>query len=96
MRLFSDLGLMDLAFVVPDLAVAISDSADLVSLHKLTQNACISDSPNYPHRSGKINHLNKFDATFFGINFERAESMDSQGRIALEKSYEAIIDAGME
>ncbi len=101
MRFLSDHGLMYLAFAVLDLAVAMPSLIQQiqhfrVSLLKLTQDAYISDSPKFPHRTGKINHLNKFDATFFGFNFEKAESMDPQGRISLEKAYEAIVDAGME
>ncbi|KAF9819194.1 hypothetical protein SFRURICE_010532, partial [Spodoptera frugiperda] len=48
-----------------------------------------------PHRTGKINHLNKFDASFFGVHYEQAHTMDPMCRMLLEKSYEAIIDAGM-
>lgn len=48
-----------------------------------------------PHKLGKINGLQKFDATFFGINAKQAHSMDPLSRILLEKSYEAIVDAGL-
>ncbi|CAH2093493.1 unnamed protein product [Euphydryas editha] len=50
--------------------------------------------PDIPQRTGKINNLDKFDASFFGINFKEAHSMDPMGRIIMERTYEAIIDAG--
>ncbi|CAH2098691.1 unnamed protein product [Euphydryas editha] len=50
--------------------------------------------PDIPQRTGKINNLDKFDATFFGISFQEAHSMDPMGRIMMERTYEAIIDAG--
>ena len=48
-----------------------------------------------PKRSGKINHLEKFDATFFGIPNKQAQTMDPQGRLTLEHAYEAVLDAGI-
>ncbi|XP_059048223.1 fatty acid synthase-like [Achroia grisella] len=48
-----------------------------------------------PHCSGKINKLNKFDASFFKVNYKEAHAMDPMARILLEKAYEAIFDAGM-
>jgi fatty acid synthase, animal type len=48
-----------------------------------------------PKRSGKINNLNKFDASFFSIHNKLANAMDPQARILLEHSYEAILDAGI-
>ncbi|XP_052751981.1 fatty acid synthase-like isoform X2 [Galleria mellonella] len=47
-----------------------------------------------PHRTGKIDDLNKFDASFFGVNYKQAHSMDPMSRIIMEKAYEAIFDAG--
>lgn len=55
----------------------------------------LSDHPELPSRFGKINNLEKFDADFFGIHFKEAHSMDPMGRMLLEHSYEAIIDAGV-
>lgn len=52
-------------------------------------------NPEIPKRSGKINNLEKFDASFFGVNFKQARCMDPQGRILLEHSYEAVLDAGI-
>ncbi|XP_077295535.1 fatty acid synthase-like [Arctopsyche grandis] len=48
-----------------------------------------------PQRTGKINHLNRFDASFFGIEYQEAHTMDPMSRLLLEKSYEAIVDAGV-
>lgn len=48
-----------------------------------------------PKRSGKINHLEKFDATFFGVHFKQAHTMDPQCRLLLEHAYEAVLDAGV-
>lgn len=47
-----------------------------------------------PKRHGKINELNKFDASFFAINPKQVNMMDPQLRILLEVVYEAILDAG--
>jgi fatty acid synthase, animal type len=52
-------------------------------------------NPEIPKRLGKINNLEKFDASFFGIHFKQAHTMDPQCRILLEHAYEAVIDAGI-
>lgn len=44
--------------------------------------------------AGKLSSVNKFDAEFFGITNEHGEYMDPLCRILLEKTYEAIVDAG--
>lgn len=51
--------------------------------------------PEIPQRTGKINFVNKFDASFFGVHYKQAHTMDPMCRILLEKAYEAIIDAGV-
>ncbi|CAB3220194.1 unnamed protein product [Arctia plantaginis] len=51
--------------------------------------------PEIPQRTGKINNVNKFDASFFGVHYKQAHTMDPMCRILLEKAYEAIIDAGV-
>nr|XP_034827721.1 fatty acid synthase isoform X1 [Maniola hyperantus] len=51
--------------------------------------------PEIPQRTGKINNVNKFDASFFGVHFKQAHTMDPMCRILLEKAYEAVIDAGL-
>ncbi|XP_047538557.1 fatty acid synthase-like [Vanessa atalanta] len=51
--------------------------------------------PEIPHRTGKINNIEKFDASFFGVHYKETHTMDPMSRILLEKTYEAIIDAGL-
>ncbi|XP_026313533.1 fatty acid synthase-like [Hyposmocoma kahamanoa] len=51
--------------------------------------------PEIPQRTGKINNVNKFDASFFGVHYKQAHTMDPMCRILLEKAYEAVIDAGV-
>ncbi|XP_050353261.1 fatty acid synthase-like [Nymphalis io] len=51
--------------------------------------------PEIPQRTGKINNITKFDASFFGVHYKEAHTMDPMSRIILEKTYEAIIDAGL-
>jgi fatty acid synthase, animal type len=52
------------------------------------------DHPEIPKRTGKLNNIDKFDAAFFGVHYKQAHSMDPMCRVLLEKSYEAIVDAG--
>jgi len=51
--------------------------------------------PDLPMRIGIINNIEKFDADFFGLSFEQAHVLVPEGRMLLEHSYEAIIDAGI-
>jgi len=53
-----------------------------------------TDHPGIPARTGKLYNIDKFDASFFGIHNKQAQSMDPQCRMLLEKTYEAIMDAG--
>lgn len=48
-----------------------------------------------PQRFGKIRGLSKFDSSFFSILKRVADYLDPQCRILLEKSYEAVLDAGI-
>lgn len=48
-----------------------------------------------PKRMGKISGLENFDATFFGVHYKQAQTMDPQGRLLIETAFEAIIDAGI-
>lgn len=48
-----------------------------------------------PKRMGKISGLEKFDATFFGVHFKQAHTMDPQCRLLIERAYEAVMDAGI-
>jgi len=47
-----------------------------------------------PYGVGKLKNPEKFDNVFFGINRKMAESMDALTRLSLERSVEAIVDAG--
>ncbi|GLH14333.1 Uncharacterized protein GBIM_18688 [Gryllus bimaculatus] len=51
--------------------------------------------PEIPRRGGKINGLEKFDASFFSVHFKQAHTLDPMCRLLLERSYEAIVDAGV-
>ncbi|XP_045465555.1 fatty acid synthase-like [Harmonia axyridis] len=51
--------------------------------------------PEIPQRTGKIYDIEKFDAGFFGIHHRQVNSMDPMARIILEKTIEAIFDAGL-
>ena len=44
---------------------------------------------------GKLKEIDKFDASFFGIIPKVADEVDPQGRILLETTWEAIVDAGI-
>ncbi|CAG7823630.1 unnamed protein product, partial [Allacma fusca] len=48
-----------------------------------------------PFRSGKLDEVNKFDADFFDIGTEEAESLDIRLRFMLELVHEAVVDAGV-
>lgn len=43
---------------------------------------------------GKLRNPEKFDNVFFGIHRKMAESLDVLTRLCLERSIEAIVDAG--
>ena len=53
-----------------------------------------ADNPEIPPRTGKLYNIDKFDTSFFGIHNNQAQCMDPQCRLLLEKTYEAIVDAG--
>lgn len=44
---------------------------------------------------GKINNIEKFDASFFGVHNKQVACMDPMSRLLIEHSFEAIIDAGV-
>lgn len=44
---------------------------------------------------GKIRNPEHFDNVFFGIHRKMAESLDVLTRLCLERSIEAIVDAGI-
>lgn len=47
-----------------------------------------------PHGLGKIRKPEEFDNVFFGIHRKMAENLDALTRLSLERSIEAIVDAG--
>ncbi|XP_071447989.1 fatty acid synthase-like [Hetaerina americana] len=53
------------------------------------------DHPEIPQRTGKLKNLTKFDASFFGVHYKQAHTMDPMCRILLELAYEAVVDAGV-
>jgi hypothetical protein len=53
-----------------------------------------TDHPEIPQRTGKLLSISKFDASFFGVHFKQAHTMDPMCRMLLERTYEAIVDAG--
>ncbi|KAJ8668373.1 hypothetical protein QAD02_010036 [Eretmocerus hayati] len=53
------------------------------------------EHPLIPKYVGKISHLEKFDARFFGAPDKPTNLTDPMGRMLLEHAYEAILDAGM-
>ena len=57
-------------------------------------NFVFTDHIDIPARTGKLYNIDKFDASFFGVHYKQAEFMDPQCRMLLEKTYEAIVDAG--
>lgn len=52
-------------------------------------------NPEIPKRMGTIHDLEKFDATFFGVHYKQAHTMDPQCRLLIEHAYEAVLDAGI-
>ncbi|RWS12134.1 Fatty acid synthase-like protein, partial [Dinothrombium tinctorium] len=46
-------------------------------------------------RSGKVKHVEKFDAEFFSVSEHDAHYMDPQIRLLHETTWEAIFDAGL-
>jgi len=58
------------------------------------RNSVFTDHPEIPARTGKLYNIDKFDASFFSVHYKQAQNMDPQCRMLLEKTYEAIVDAG--
>ncbi|KAI4502501.1 hypothetical protein M0802_002413 [Mischocyttarus mexicanus] len=80
-----------------------SDNVNILKENILNGVDCISeddrrwalDHPEIPKRHGVINNIEKFDAEFFNIGYKQAHTMDPMGRMLLEHTYEAIVDAGI-
>lgn len=47
------------------------------------------------NRMGRIKDIDKFDGSFFGFLDLTADEIEPEARILLEKTYEAIVDAGI-
>ncbi|XP_011864122.1 PREDICTED: fatty acid synthase-like, partial [Vollenhovia emeryi] len=54
-----------------------------------------TNSYGIPGKSARINNIDRFDTSFFGVHPKQAHVMDPQLRILLEVVYEAIVDAGV-
>ncbi|XP_017888250.2 fatty acid synthase-like, partial [Ceratina calcarata] len=80
-----------------------SDNVEELKTNLMNKVDLITDnSSRYPidhmevqSQGGKIRNLSKFDEMFFGIHLQQSNAMDPIGRILLETTYEAIIDAGI-
>ena len=46
------------------------------------------------NRMGRIKDIDKFDGSFFGFADIIGDEIEPEARILLEKTYEAIVDAG--
>lgn len=62
--------------------------------HCLFLNSLFTDHPEIPSQTGKLRSLSKFDASFFSVHYKQAQTMDPQIRLLLERTYEAVVDAG--
>lgn len=51
--------------------------------------------PEIPQRTGKINLITKFDAGHFGLHYRQNNTLDPMGRSLLERTVEALVDAGV-
>ncbi|XP_050524285.1 fatty acid synthase [Daktulosphaira vitifoliae] len=76
---------------IPNFAENLFNKVDLISGDDRRWSI---QHPEIPKRTGKLNHVNKFDSAFFGIHYKQAHAMDPMCRIILEKTYEAIVDSG--
>src|SRR6202035_5417832 len=72
-------------------SVRTLDDEELVSLG--VDRALLAD-PGYVKVASQPDDIDKFDATFFGINHREAEILDPQQRLFLESAWEALEDAG--
>jgi fatty acid synthase len=57
-------------------------------------NTIFTDHPEIPVHLAKLYNINKFDAPFFSVHYKQAQVMDPQCQLLLQKTYEAVVDAG--
>lgn len=65
------------------------DKIDLVSINPHFKH------PEIPKRMGMALNHSKFDAAFFGVHKSQANVLDVLTRWCLEKTFEALLDAGI-
>lgn len=53
-----------------------------------------SDITDIPKTVGVVKTIDRFDHSFFRVHRKLAEKMDCTSRMLLEKTYEAVVDAG--
>lgn len=53
------------------------------------------DNPTNPKRLAIMPNIQDFDGAFFGMHYQDAMMMDPMCRMSMERTYEAILDAGM-
>lgn len=51
--------------------------------------------PEYRMHKGKIDEMDKFDATFFKVTYKQALSLNAQCRQLMSYAYGAVYDSGM-
>ncbi|XP_050431818.1 fatty acid synthase-like [Adelges cooleyi] len=67
-------------------------------VNMVTSNDCRwnkNDWPGVPTATGKVSVAQKLDDTFIGINSRIVKQMDPLTRVLIERSFEAVIDAGL-
>ncbi|KAI5631854.1 acyl transferase domain-containing protein [Phthorimaea operculella] len=61
----------------------------------ITKNDAMFEHADLPMYSGKISEIEKFDAHFFRVTHDQADSLDPLGRKLMEHAYGALYDAGI-
>jgi fatty acid synthase, animal type len=76
---------------VGELAEQLYNGVDMVDTEHVRFHRTFKDKK---LRMGNISDDGKFDAQFFGARAQLVQDMDPQGRMLIEHSFEAAIDAG--